>query len=76
MTTNQNAQTSSGEDFVALLAEENRARRSSGWGSSAPSGDAPETLTIERLLLVALKNELEASEVAASVDGRPHQSLT
>ena len=64
MTTNQNAQTLSGEDFVTMLAEENRSTLER-LGQLSAAGDAPESLTIERLLLVALKNELEAAEVAA-----------
>lgn len=54
----------SGEEFVAMLAEENRASLERLERLSA-AGDAPDELTIDRLLRVALKNELEASEVAA-----------
>ena len=54
----------SGEEFVAMLAEENRAALERLSELSA-AGDAPADLTIDRLLRVALKNELEASEVAA-----------
>lgn len=54
----------SGEEFVAMLAEENRASLEK-LGRLSAAGDAPDELTIERLLRVALKNELEASEVAA-----------
>ena len=64
MTTNQNVQTLSGEEFVTMLAEENRSTLER-LGQLSASGDAPDTLTVERLLLVALKNELEAAEVAA-----------
>ena len=54
----------SGEQFVAALAEENRiALERLGRLSSA--GEAPRELAIEQLLRVALKNELEASEIAA-----------
>ena len=64
MTTNQNAQILSGEDFVTMLAKENRSTLER-LGQLSAAGDAPETLTVERLLLVALKNELEAAEIAA-----------
>lgn len=64
MTTNQNAQTLSGEGFVTMLAEQNRAALER-LGQLSTAGDAPDTLTIERLLRVALKNELEAAEIAA-----------
>ncbi|MGA9771773.1 MAG: ferritin-like domain-containing protein [Blastocatellia bacterium] len=70
MTTNQNAQILqngqilSGEEFVTMLAEENRSTLER-LGQLSSSGDAPESLSVERLLLVALKNELEATEIAA-----------
>ncbi|MFP5263518.1 MAG: ferritin-like domain-containing protein [Blastocatellia bacterium] len=64
MTENQNAQAMTGEEFVAVLAEENRASLERLERLSA-AGDAPEELTVGRLLRVALKNELEAAEVAA-----------
>jgi uncharacterized ferritin-like protein (DUF455 family) len=64
MTANHNAQNLSGEEFVSMLAEENRASLEKLERLSA-AGDAPDELTIDRLLRVALKNELEASEVAA-----------
>src|ERR1051325_9753571 len=64
MTANNNAQDMSGEEFVAMLAEENRESLERLEQLSA-AGDAPDELTIDRLLRVALKNELEASEVAA-----------
>jgi uncharacterized ferritin-like protein (DUF455 family) len=54
----------SGEEFVAMLAEENRASLERLERLSA-AGDAPVELTIDKLLRIALKNELEASEVAA-----------
>jgi uncharacterized ferritin-like protein (DUF455 family) len=54
----------SGEEFVAMLAEENRAALERLERLSA-AGDAPDELTIDKLLRIALKNELEASEVAA-----------
>ncbi|MEK6303871.1 MAG: ferritin-like domain-containing protein [Acidobacteriota bacterium] len=53
-----------GEAFVAALEEENR-RTLDRLGELSAAGEAPETLTVERLLRVALKNELEASEIAA-----------
>lgn len=64
MTTNQNEKALTGEEFVAELAAENEAALARLAQSSA-AGDAPETLTVERLLRVALKNEFEAAEVAA-----------
>ncbi|HKP86669.1 MAG TPA: ferritin-like domain-containing protein [Blastocatellia bacterium] len=64
MTTNQNATTLTGEEFADELDRENRAALERLAGLNA-AGDAPETLTVERLLRVALKNELEAAEVAA-----------
>ena len=64
MTTNDNAHPMSGEEFVAQLAEENRAALDRLSQLSAV-GEAPESLTIENLLRIALKNELEASEIAA-----------
>jgi len=53
-----------GEEFAAALAEENRAALER-LGQLSSAGDAPQELTVERLLRVALKNELEASELAA-----------
>jgi uncharacterized ferritin-like protein (DUF455 family) len=64
MTANQDTHTINGEEFVAMLAEENR-RALERLGELSRAGDAPVELTVERLLRVALKNELEASEVAA-----------
>ena len=64
MTANQNTPTVTGDEFVAMLAKENRAALDR-LGQLSAAGDAPEELTIDRLLRVALKNELEASEVAA-----------
>jgi hypothetical protein len=52
------------EDFIRNLEEENRASVERLVMMSA-AGEPPESLTIDRLLLVALKNELEASEIAA-----------
>ena len=52
------------EEFLTSLEEENRARFERLVELSA-GGEAPASLTVERLLRVALKNELEASEIAA-----------
>jgi 1,2-phenylacetyl-CoA epoxidase catalytic subunit len=53
-----------GEEFVEDLDRENQeAFERLGQGSSA--GDVPDSLTVERLLEVALKNEIEAAEIAA-----------
>lgn len=54
----------SGEEFVRSLAQENDSALDR-LGQLSAAGEAPQELTIERLLSVALKNELEASEVAA-----------
>jgi hypothetical protein len=51
--------------FVAQLAEENRALLDRLAGKSA-AGEAPEQLTVADLLKVALRNELEAAELAAA----------
>src|ERR1044072_5386631 len=64
MTMNENAPALSGEEFVAQLTEENRLAVER-LAQLNTAGAAPETLTVERLLFVALKNELEAAEVAA-----------
>jgi uncharacterized ferritin-like protein (DUF455 family) len=64
MTTDQSITNLSAEQFVAMLDEENRAALER-LGQLSAAGDAPETLTVERLLRVALKNELEAAEIAA-----------
>jgi uncharacterized ferritin-like protein (DUF455 family) len=64
MTANQDTQTTDGEEFVRMLAEENR-QALERLGELSRAGEAPDELTIDRLLRVALKNELEASEVAA-----------
>jgi uncharacterized ferritin-like protein (DUF455 family) len=64
MTANQDTQTTDGEEFVRMLAEENR-QALERLGELSRAGEAPGELTIDRLLRVALKNELEASEVAA-----------
>lgn len=52
------------EEFLISLEQENAACFERLVQLSA-AGEAPESLTIERLLRVALKNELEASEIAA-----------
>ncbi len=54
----------SGEEFVAELDAENQAALERIAQLSA-AGEADESLTIDKLLRVALKNELEASEIAA-----------
>jgi hypothetical protein len=56
--------TASPEEFVASLEAENRATLDR-LGHLSSAGEPPESLNIERLLRVALKNELEASEIAA-----------
>src|SRR5262249_36061838 len=56
--------TSASEEFVAALAEENRIALER-LGRLSAAGEPVESLTIDRLLRVALKNELEATEVAA-----------
>ena len=52
------------EEFVAALAEENHAALER-LGDLSRAGETPEALTVPRLLRVALKNEFEASELAA-----------
>lgn len=64
MSEKQNSPAMNGEEFVTSLAEENSAALQRLEMLSA-AGEAPRSLTIERLLRVALKNELEAAEVAA-----------
>jgi uncharacterized ferritin-like protein (DUF455 family) len=54
-----------GDEFVAQLGEENRVTLER-LGQLSSAGEAPQELTVERLLRVALKNELEASEIAAA----------
>lgn len=52
------------EEFVEELDKENQeAFERLGQGSA--SGEVPDSLTVERLLEVALKNEIEAAEIAA-----------
>jgi 1,2-phenylacetyl-CoA epoxidase catalytic subunit len=64
MTTSKETPAIPGHEFAAVLAEENRVAIER-LGRLTAAGDAPETLTVERLLRVALKNELEAAEIAA-----------
>lgn len=52
------------EAFVAALDTENRARLIA-LGEKSAAGDAPAALSIPQLLKVALRNELEATELAA-----------
>jgi len=54
----------SGEEFVSALEDENHAALER-LGDLSRAGEAPEALTVARLLRVALKNEFEASELAA-----------
>jgi len=53
-----------GDEFIERLDEEIRAALER-LGRLNASGEASEGLTVERLLTVALKNELEATEIAA-----------
>lgn len=64
MSTDQSTPGITGEEFVASLAEENHAALER-LGELSTAGEPPQELTVERLLQVALKNELEASELAA-----------
>src|SRR5882724_508290 len=64
MSTNQPTPALTGEEFVLSLAEENHAALER-LGELSRAGEAPQELTVERLLRIALKNELEASELAA-----------
>ncbi len=61
---NRNNREMSSEEFVISLGDENRAALERLERLST-AGEPSQGLTIERLLRVALKNELEASEVAA-----------
>jgi 1,2-phenylacetyl-CoA epoxidase catalytic subunit len=54
----------SAEAFVEQLEQETQAALER-LGRLSSAGEAPESLTVERLLRVALKNELEASEIGA-----------
>src|SRR5262249_52750178 len=53
------------EAFVAQLAAENRALLDR-LGQKPSAGDAPGALTVAALLRLALRNELEATELAAA----------
>src|SRR5262249_50294333 len=53
-----------GEEFVAVLDREIR-EGLERLGRLSGAGEAPDDLTVGRLLVVALKNELEATEIAA-----------
>ena len=64
MTANQDTPALGGEQFLTMLGEEIGAALER-LGELSAAGDATPALTVERLLMVALKNELEASEVAA-----------
>lgn len=64
MNNDANVSGPSGEEFVAALAAENQ-QRLERLGEMSRAGSAGEDLTVARLLRVALKNELEASELAA-----------
>lgn len=64
MSEDQTTSAISGNKFTEVLGEENRIALDR-LGQLSASGEAPEELTIERLLRVALKNELEAAEIAA-----------
>ena len=64
MSQDQIAPTLTGEEFTASLAEENRVALDR-LGKLSAAGEPTPDLSVERLLRVALKNELEASELAA-----------
>jgi uncharacterized ferritin-like protein (DUF455 family) len=65
MSTGESRPGISGEEFTASLAEETSAALVR-LGELSAAGEAPKELTVDRLLRVALKNELEASELAAA----------
>jgi rubrerythrin len=52
------------ELFIAALARENQATLE-GLGQKSAAGETPEALSVASLLKIALKNELEATELAA-----------
>jgi hypothetical protein len=52
------------EEFVAELDRENR-RSLAALGQKSAAGEAPDSLTVPQLLRLALRNELEATELAA-----------
>ena len=64
MSAEQTTPSLTGEEFTASLAEENRVALERLSQLSAAGEPTPD-LSVERLLRIALKNELEASEVAA-----------
>jgi 1,2-phenylacetyl-CoA epoxidase catalytic subunit len=64
MSSDQTTIAITGEEFVARLEDENRSTLER-LGQLSTAGKAPHELTVELLLRVALKNELEASEIAA-----------
>lgn len=64
MTTNTNKPVLSGEEFARSLAEDNLVKLER-LGKLSSEGEAPDDLSVSRLLRVALKNELEATEIAA-----------
>lgn len=64
MSSEQTRPSLTGEEFAASLAEENQAALDRLAALSAAGEPGPD-LTVEQLLRVALKNELEASELAA-----------
>ena len=64
MTITTNANAVDGSEFIARLDEEIGAALARLAHKSA-AGDAPDALTTDKLLRLALKNELEATEVAA-----------
>jgi len=64
MSAEQNKPSITGEEFTASLAEENRVALERLANLSIAGEPAPD-LSIERLLRIALRNELEASELAA-----------
>jgi hypothetical protein len=60
------------EEFVATLSRENSASLER-LGRLSRAGEPPESLTVNRLLLVALKNEFEATELAAAWMGSTNE---
>ncbi|MCI0488590.1 MAG: ferritin-like domain-containing protein [Blastocatellia bacterium] len=64
MAEENNTTSMTGEEFAARLAEENR-EALDRLGQLSAAGEPDDSLTVERLLHVALKNELEATEIAA-----------
>lgn len=64
MSANESAAQNTGEEFAASLAKENDLALER-LGQLSAAGEASPDLSIERLLRIALKNELEASELAA-----------